>query len=174
MMREFAKRFAWVWGMTGRPMPQAPTDVWAQCKILTPQHGAAVFPARAQHADDRRSASTSGFPSRTRSTPRCPGCSRRCGSALDDVVELPEAISRTIDVENTEEQLRVYRKLANEFAVMIENKQITAANAGVAMGKLLQVGAGYVYSTNPSFVDARLRRRASRCCSSWSRKHRTK
>ncbi len=36
MMRAFAQRFTWAWGMTGRPMPNLPTDVWNQCKILTP------------------------------------------------------------------------------------------------------------------------------------------
>src|SRR4029450_7281571 len=35
-MRTFAERFTYVLGMTGPPMPQAPTDVWAQAKILTP------------------------------------------------------------------------------------------------------------------------------------------
>jgi SNF2 family DNA or RNA helicase len=35
---------------------------------------------------------------------------------------------------------------------MIGNKRVTAANAGVAMNKLLQVGAGFVYSSNPSFA----------------------
>ena len=35
-MRTFAERFKYVWGLTGRPMPNAPTDVWAQCRIVTP------------------------------------------------------------------------------------------------------------------------------------------
>src|SRR5260221_95358 len=35
-MRKFAERFDTVWGMTGAPMPNAPTDVWSQCKIVTP------------------------------------------------------------------------------------------------------------------------------------------
>jgi SNF2 family DNA or RNA helicase len=52
----------------------------------------------------------------------------------------------------TVEQATTYRKLSNEFAAMVQNKVITAANAGVAMGKLLQVGAGYVYTSNPLHV----------------------
>jgi SNF2 family DNA or RNA helicase len=72
--------------------------------------------------------------------------------SLDDVVELPPAIERTVDVEMTEEQASTYRKMANEFAVLVQNKVITAANAAVAMGKLLQVGAGYVYTDNPLHV----------------------
>jgi SNF2 family DNA or RNA helicase len=42
--------------------------------------------------------------------------------------------------------------MANECAVLVKEKRITAANAGVAMNKLLQIGAGYVYSTNPLYA----------------------
>ena len=72
--------------------------------------------------------------------------------SLDDVVELPEAISRVIDVELSAEQKTIYRRMANEMAVMVKEQKITAANAGVALVKLLQVGAGYVYTDNPLYV----------------------
>ena len=28
---------AWVWGLTAKPTPTAPTDAWAQCKLITPR-----------------------------------------------------------------------------------------------------------------------------------------
>jgi len=150
-MREFARRFTWVWGLTGRPMPNAPTDVWNQCKILTP----ATIPKYFRHAKSMLMLQVSQF----KWVPKTDAIDTAYGwmqpsvrFALDDVVELPEAIHRTIDVDMTEEQARIYRKLSNEFAVLVQNKTITAANAGVAMGKLLQVGAGYVYTTNPQHV----------------------
>lgn len=152
MMREFAKRFVWVWGMTGRPMPQAPTDVWNQCKILTPH----TVPSYFRHARSMLMAQVSQFkwvPKASAIDTALSWMQPSVRFSLDDVVELPDAISRTIDVENSDEQTRVYRRLANEFAVMVKNQQVTAANAAVAMGKLLQVGAGYVYSINPQYVE---------------------
>jgi SNF2 family DNA or RNA helicase len=150
-MRDFAKRFTWVWGMTGRPMPNAPTDVWNQCKILTPN----TVPKFFRHAKTQLMLQVSQF----KWVPKSDAIDQALGwmqpsvrFALDDVVELPEAIHRTIDVDMTEEQARVYRKMSNEFAVLVKDKVITAANAAVAMGKLLQVGAGYVYTTNPQHV----------------------
>jgi SNF2 family DNA or RNA helicase len=151
-MRQFAKRFTWVWGMTGRPMPQAPTDVWAQCQILTPH----TVPKYFRHARSLLMTQVNQYkwvPKPNAIETALTWMQPNVRYSLDDVVELPEAISRTIDVEMTAEQTRVYRRLANEFVVMIENQRVTAANAGVAMNKLLQVGAGYIYSSNPQYAE---------------------
>ena len=152
LMREFAIRFTWVWGMTGRPMPQAPTDVWNQCKILTPQ----TVPPYFRHARSALMLQVSQF----KWVPRTDAVETALSwmqpsvrFALDDVVELPPAIYRSIDVEMSDEQQKVYRRMANEFATIIKEKKITAANAGVLMNKLLQVGAGYVYTHNPEYVE---------------------
>lgn len=150
-MQTFAKRFTWVWGMTGRPMPNAPTDVWNQCKILTPGNVPKFF----RYAQTQLMTQVSQW----KWVPKPEATETALGwmqpsirYSLDDVVELPEAIYRTVNVDLTSEQLEVYRKLSNEFAVLIKQQKITAANAAVALGKLLQVGAGYVYTTNPSYV----------------------
>ena len=150
-MREFAQRFTWVWGLTGRPMPNAPTDVWNQCKILTP----GTIPKYFRHARSQLMLQVSQYkwvPKTDAIDTALTWMQPSVRYSLDDVVELPEAIYRTIDVEMTEEQATTYRKLANEFAILLRNQVITAANAGVAMGKLLQVGAGYLYSQNPLHV----------------------
>jgi SNF2 family DNA or RNA helicase len=158
-MREFAKRFVWVWGLSGRPMPTAPTDVWAQCKILTP----ASVPKYFRHAKSALMLQVSQFkwvPREGAIETAYAWMQPSVRYSLDDVVELPEAIFRTIDVDMSAEQTMVYRRLANEFAVMIKEQRITAANAGVALGKLLQVGSGYVYTNNPLYVtlDSTLRK----------------
>jgi SNF2 family DNA or RNA helicase len=150
-MQTFAQRFVWAWGMTGRPMPNAPTDVWGQCKILTPNTIPKVF----THAKTTLMMQVNSY----RWVPR-DGAIERAFSwmqpnvrfSLDDVVELPDAIYRTIDVELSAQQLYAYRKLSNDFAVMVAEKRIVAANAAVALGKLLQVSAGYVYSISPEYV----------------------
>jgi SNF2 family DNA or RNA helicase len=72
--------------------------------------------------------------------------------ALDAVVELPPFISRTIDVALSPEQLDAYTKLTKLFHAMIQEKKITALNAGAAMNKLLQVALGWVYTNAPEFV----------------------
>jgi SNF2 family DNA or RNA helicase len=151
MMRVFAKRFTWVWGMTGRPMPQAPTDVWNQCKILTPKSCPPYF----RHARSALMLQVSQFkwvPRDNAIETAFSWMQPAVRYSLDDVVELPEAIHRTIDVDMSFEQQTVYRKMTNEFAAFVKDRHINAANAGVLMNKLLQVGAGYVYTYNPEHV----------------------
>jgi SNF2 family DNA or RNA helicase len=65
---------------------------------------------------------------------------------LDDVVELPEVIERQVDVGMAAEQKRIYDALARECFAQVENHEITAANAGACMSKLLQVASGWVYA----------------------------
>lgn len=151
MMRAFAYRFVFAWGLTGRPMPNAPTDAWSQCMILTPH----VVPKYFRHARSMLMMQVNPF----KWTPKPEAVQKAfewmqpsVRFSLDDVVELPEAIHRTIDCDFTPEQKRVYQKLTNDLIVMVKDKRITAANAGVAVNKLLQVCAGVVYTANPEFV----------------------
>ena len=34
--RKVVEKMRWVWGMTGSPTPNAPTDAWSQCTLITP------------------------------------------------------------------------------------------------------------------------------------------
>lgn len=164
LMRKFAEHFTWVWGMTGRPMPNAPTDVWSQCKIITPNSVPKYFRVAQQqlmlNVDGGR-----GW----RWVPRPDAVQQAFNMmqpavrfSLDDVVELPDVVYRTIDVDMSAEQTRVYKKMAKEFKAMVDEKAITAANAAAAMTKLLQVSVGRVYTVAPEFValDAEPRRNA--------------
>lgn len=150
-LRGFARGFKAVWGLTGSPMPRAPTDVWSQCRIITPQ----TVPQYFRHAQSSLMTQVSQF----KWEPK-PDAVQRAYSwmqpgvrfALDDVTELPPCVERTVDVELTPEQQKAYKTLAAAMTVMVKEKKITAMNAGVALGKLLQIASGYVYTENPAFV----------------------
>lgn len=151
-MRVFAERFAWVWGLTGAPMPNVPTDVWAQCRIVTPH----TVPRYRRHAEDALMTRVSQF----KLVPKPDAIEKAFGwmqpavrFTLDDVVELPDIVSRTIDVELTPKQQTIYEKMVRECQVMIKEKTITAVNAGAAMGKLLQISCGWVYTAAPEYVE---------------------
>ena len=151
IMRKLAERFNWVWGMTGAPMPNQPTDVWAQAKIVTPN----TVPKFFKQAREMLMIKVDQFTYRPKADAvenafRMMQPSVRY--ALDDVVELPETISRVIDVDMSEEQKKTYEKMSKLFQVMVQEKQITAVNAAAAMNKLLQVALGWVYTKSPEFV----------------------
>jgi len=144
-MRKFGARFRIVWGLTGRPMPNEPTDVWGISKVVTPNTSPKYF----RQAQELLMTKINNFMWRAR-----PEAIERAMAmlqpnvryALDTVVELPPVISRTIDVPMTNLQSATYTKLAREFKAEIAGGQVTAVNAAVAMGKLLQVSGGWVYA----------------------------
>lgn len=150
-MRKFAARFNIVWGMTGAPMPNEPTDVWSECMIVTPN----TVPKFKHHARDMLMTKISNYIWKPK-----PDAVARAFSwmqpsvryALDDVVELPPLISRTVDVPLTPEAMQVYGRVATAMKAMVKDKTITALNAGAAMNKLLQIAGGWVYTNKPTFV----------------------
>ena len=152
-MRKFANRFAMVWGMTGAPMPNEPTDVWSQCMIVTP----GTVPKFRSHARDMLMTKINNSQWLWRPKPDAvqrafSWMQPSCRFALDDVVELPPVISRTVDVPLSREQVDTYKRVASAMQAMVKDKQITALNAGAAMNKLLQIAGGWVYTKKPDFV----------------------
>lgn len=150
-MRKFASRFSIVWGMTGSPMPNEPTDVWAQCKIITPNR----VPKFRHHARDMLMTHLGGYQWKPKPNAVQTAFDMMQPSvryALDDVVELPPLISRTIDVPLSPDAAKTYKLVATAMVAMIKDKKITALNAGAAMNKLLQIAGGWVYTQRPEFV----------------------
>jgi SNF2 family DNA or RNA helicase len=150
-MRKFAAKFSIAWGLTGAPMPNEPTDVWAQCMILTPH----TVPKFRKHAQHMLMTQVTQFVWKPK-----PDAIERAFNmmqpsvrySLDDVVELPDIVSRTIDIPLSDEQQSTYKRVASEMQAMVKDKKITAVNAGAAMNKLLQIAGGWVYTNNPEFV----------------------
>jgi SNF2 family DNA or RNA helicase len=151
LMLKFAERMKFVWGMTGSPMPNEPTDVWMQCKIITPH----TVPRYRTHARDMLMTKMGEY----LWLPK-PEAVERAYSwmqpavrfTLDDVVELPEVITRYIDVPLGPQQQKVYKAVATEFMAMVGSHQINADNAAAAMNKLLQISGGYVYAGDKTIV----------------------
>lgn len=156
-MRKFAERFKIVWGLTGRPMPNEPTDVWGQAKIVTP-HTAPKFFRQAQEMLMTKVNNFKWIAKPEAIERAMKMLQPNVRFSLDSVVELPEVVSRTIDVPLSTTQAKVYKAMAREFKADVGNGTVTAVNAAVAMGKLLQVSGGWVYAQGVSFpLDATAR-----------------
>jgi SNF2 family DNA or RNA helicase len=141
----FAKRTKWVWGLTGAPIPTSPTDVYSQALIVTPERVPQYF----KWFRDELMYKVSEF----RYVPKPDALDKAYKAlqpavryTLDDVLELPPVVERIVEVEMSAEQRRIYNAMAHECYAMVENHEITAANAGANMSKLLQVASGWVYS----------------------------
>jgi len=149
--RKLASKMAWVWGMTGSPIPNEPTDAWAQCSIVTPNTVPKYF-GRFREDLMYKVTQFKWAPKQDAVDKAFAAMQPAVRFTLDDVVELPESVERYIDVEMGEKQEKVYKTLVDHAHVAIQNQEITAANAGAVMMKLLQVATGWVYSSDGKTV----------------------
>lgn len=150
-MRKFAQRFNIVWGMTGAPMPNEPLDVWAQCKIVTPRT-VPMHRGTAQGMLMIRVAQWTWKPKIDAVQTAFSWMQPAVRYTLDDVTELPDMIQRPIDVPMSAQQLKTYNEVAKDLRALVAQNVITAVNGAVAIGKLVQIAGGWVYTRNPQFV----------------------
>lgn len=69
---------------------------------------------------------------------------------IDDLPKPPEPNVRKVYL--TEEEHKKYREMKRKFVLELEGKHITAVNAGVAYGKLLQLSNGTCYYEDKNWV----------------------
>lgn len=149
--RRVAASMKWVWGMTGSPTPNGPTDAWSQCTIITPSSVPKYF-NRFRDEVMHRVTQFKWVPKQGSLDKVLEVMQPAVRFTLDEVVELPDLVERTIDVELGPKQARVYKQMEEHAFTAIANKEITAMNAGAVLSKLLQISTGYVYTREGEVV----------------------
>lgn len=149
--RKVTANMRWVWGMTGSPTPNSPTDAWSQCTIITPL----TVPKYFNRFRDEVMNKITQF----KWAPKHNALDRvfevmqpAVRFTLDDVMELPDLVERTIDIEMGPKQAKVYKQMEEQAHIMVQSKEITAMNAGAVLNKLLQISTGYVYTRDGDVV----------------------
>lgn len=156
-----AEKKAVVWGLTGSPMPNYVTDIYQQIKIITPWRVPKYF----TWLRDELMYKITDFKWVNK-----PGAIDKAFAyfqpavrfTLDDIMELPEAhVPPPQPTALGPDQKRIYDSLRKHATALIASKEVTAMNAGVLMGKLLQASAGWIYDSKRNVYrldgDARLR-----------------
>ena len=137
--------------MTGSPIPTSPTDAWAQARIVTPDRVPKYF-SRFREDLMLKNGPFKWLPKADAVERAFAALQPSVRFTLDDVVELPDMIERYIDVEMGPQQDKIYKALAAQCYAAVQSHEITAANAGAVMMKLLQVSTGWVYSKTRDVV----------------------
>lgn len=151
VMAKITEKAPWAWGMTGSPMPHKPTDVYYQCKVITPN----TVPKYFTHFEAElmykmtNNAFAKLFPKPDAIDRAYAVMQPAVRFTIDEVQELPPCVERFVDVEMGKQQEKVYKAIVNHCqAAAVTGELITAANAGAAMNKLLQISLGWVYATS--------------------------
>ncbi len=135
-----------VWWLTGSPMPRAPTDVWAQAKIVNPT----TVPKFFTRFRDQTMHKITNF----KWVPRS-GWERIVYASVqpsirykrEDCLDLPECLFVDHHVEMSKEQQKYYKQLEETLAIEIREGLITATNEGAKLIKLLQIACGAIYDS---------------------------
>ena len=152
LLKRIARSKTIVWGMTGAPTPNHPTDVYQQAMIVTPH----TCPMSFTRFRDETMVKVGDF----RWLPR-PDATEKAMKVLrpqvrftlDDVTELPDYVSQYTEVPMSSTQAMVYKDIKQHCYGMIQGREITTANAAVAMNKLLQISLGWCYGSDGSIID---------------------
>jgi SNF2 family DNA or RNA helicase len=138
-----------VWGMTGSPTPNAPTDAWAQCKLVTPDN--TNVPKYFGAFRDRVMRQITQFKWAAR--PEANDVIYQMMQpairfSLDDCTDLPEQMFITREVEMTPEQKKAYKDMMSKLATEYAGGQILAVNEAIKANKLIQIACGVAYGTD--------------------------
>jgi SNF2 family DNA or RNA helicase len=137
-----------VWGMTGSPTPNAPTDAWAQCKLVTPDNPLVPKYFSAFRDKVMRQVTQFKWAPRPEATDVIYNMMQPAiRFSLDDCTDLPEQTFMTREVELTAEQKKAYKDMLSKLATEYAGGQILAVNEAIKANKLIQIACGVAYGT---------------------------
>jgi SNF2 family DNA or RNA helicase len=145
------KRKPIVWGLTATPIPNAPTDAYAQAKLVTPEKAPHSFQAFKRQTMIQRSQFVwVPKPDAIAQVHNILTPAIRFSTA--ECVDLPPTSYLERDVALTKEQSAAYKTMARDLVLQTKDGKITAANEGVKLSKLLQIACGFGYSLDGGVI----------------------
>lgn len=138
-----AKRRLWL--LSGDPMPNRPTDIWAQAQLVKPGLLDKYF-VRFRNRTMTKVTDYKWVPKQ--------GWEHYIYSELkhysvrflrDECIDLPPTVSVSFECEMGAQQRKAYNDMLTRCKAEIGGQQISAVNEGVKINKLLQIACGGVY-----------------------------
>jgi hypothetical protein len=143
------KRFKSVWGLTGTPRPNGLEDLYKPLQIVTKSAiwGRSFYAWRQQrfYPADRNGYDWLPLPGQEARILR-EASPYMLALAPEDMPSLPPVTVVEHTVHLPEEVLDSYRKMQRELFAEINGREVLAASAGVASGKLAQIAQGFMYA----------------------------
>jgi SNF2 family DNA or RNA helicase len=141
----------WLWMMTGTPAAQGPEDAYGLAKLVNPTGVPKFFNAW----KDMVMLKVSQYRWKPKENSEFT-VHRALQPAIrftkDECLDLPDMLYVKRDVALTKQQELYYSRLKKQMVMEVAGEQITAVNAAVMMGKLLQISAGASYTESGDTV----------------------
>ncbi|OWT53386.1 SNF2-related protein [Candidimonas nitroreducens] len=138
----------WVWGLTGTPTPTAPTDAWAQIRLVNPSNVPKYF------GSFRSLTMYKVAPYRYEAKPTAIETVRLAMQPAIRLTreELPPTTPEYRHIALTTEQKLVYEQIRLKMKAEVDAGTVRAVNMADRLMKLVQVAAGAVYTTDGETV----------------------
>ena len=152
VMNSLVKPNTWLWGLTGSPASQSPTDAYGLAKLMNPS---SVPPFFGGFRDDVMYKVT-----QYKYIPR-PNAMEFVYKVLQPAVrftkaeclDLPERTYTTREVPLSAQQKKYYKQLKEQMLIEAAGEEISTANAAINLNKLMQIASGAVYSDNKEVIE---------------------
>lgn len=140
-----------LWGLTGTPTPNEPTDAWAQCKLIAPSrvpeyYGGFRDMVMRKVNDFKWVAKPTALDTVYAAMQPAVRFSR------EQCIDLPPTTYQTRQVELSPEQKKLYAEMFAKFRTEYDGGQLTAVNAAAKAAKLLQIVCGVAYTPSGDVV----------------------
>ena len=137
------------WGMSGTPTPNAPTDAWAQCRLIVPEAVPPYF-NRFKMQVMRQLTQFTWIPKPDATDIVKDIMQPAVRFTRDECIDLPPLMYETRMVALTKEQDKAYKEMMSRLQTQADSGAITAVNEAVKMAKLIQIACGVVYADDGS------------------------
>ena len=151
--KKLIKDKPYVWGMTGTPIPNAPTDAWAQCRLITPNSVPEYF----GHFRDRTMRQVTNFKWVARDNALdtvYQAMQPAIRHKRDECIDLPPVMYETRHADLTKEQARMFKEMQAKLYTEAKAGSITAINEAVKASKLVQIASGAAYGDDDDTIVA--------------------
>ena len=133
-----------LWGLTGTPIPNEPTDVWAQCRLITPE----TVPRYFNHfrMQTMKQVSTYKWVAKDDALDTVNQVMQPAiRFSREDCVDLPPVIHETREVGMTKDQEKLFNDMKARSYAAYQGGEITAVNAAVQIMRMVQIACGAAY-----------------------------
>lgn len=141
------QRSKYAWGLTGSPTPNEPTDAFGQVKLLTPNRVGYSFKGF-RDLTMRQLSQFRWIPRENANEAVNQAMQPSIRYTRDQCFDLPPTTYSTREVTLDPAASKAYKGMFDDLALQVKNHEVTAANEGVKLSKLLQLSAGFVYDTS--------------------------
>lgn len=141
----------WVWGLTGTPIPNAPTDAWAQARLISPSRVPAFF-GKFRDTVMKPLTKFKWVAREDALTIVKEALQPAIRFSREECIDLPPTTYVTRMTTLTPEQTKAYNEMLRSFKTEFAGGQITAINAAVRASKLIQICCGVAYGVDGDVV----------------------